>query len=319
MVVMGIASLVEKYPRFLREGWERNGREGLWYGLRAPVRYPLGHAIRKTNQAYVNYVKNPGESIWSHEWDVLLILDACRVDLLHEVKDDYDFLNSIQTQQSLGSMSRDWMTRNFSEKFSEKVSETAYVTGNPFSRTISTEFDVFDEVWKYAWDDEKKTVPPRPMTDRAIETWRSGADRMIVHYMQPHGPFLSRPEMGQYGSPEDFGTGFGTLWNETEHTIPKSEVWEAYRNNLKIVLEDVKLFLKSVDADTVAISADHGNGVGEWGIYGHPDDVLINEIRTVPWTTTQAEDIGGYEITTEKEGNASADVTDRLRALGYTR
>lgn len=316
---MRIAPLVAKYPRFLREGWKQNGKEGLWYGLRAPVRYPLGHAVRRTNQAYANYVKNPGESIWSREWDILLILDACRADLLCEVKDEYDFIGSVQTHQSLGSMSRDWMARNFSGEFSETVSETAYVTGNPFSRTISdsVDFDVFDEVWKYAWDDEKRTIPPRPITDRAIETWRSGTDQMVVHYMQPHGPFLSRPQLGEYGSPEDFGYGFGTMWEETGHTISEADVWEAYRENLKIVLNDVELFLKSVDADTVAISADHGNAVGEWGIYGHPDDVLINEIRTVPWVTTQAEDTGGYIPESEYEQSDDIEQEEKLKSLGY--
>jgi len=63
---------------------------------------------------------------------------------------------------------------------------------------------VLDEVWTYAWDNELNTIPARPITDRAISTWRQeDVNKMIVHYMQPHVPFIDRPDLGTYGDTQN--------------------------------------------------------------------------------------------------------------------
>lgn len=33
-------------------------------------------------------------SIWDREWDLLIVLDACRLDLLRSVENEFDFLQS---------------------------------------------------------------------------------------------------------------------------------------------------------------------------------------------------------------------------------
>ena len=285
----------------------------------------VGTALIYGCPAFVNRVRNVGTPVWERDWDVLLVLDACRLDLMREVADEYDFLGgpeNVGSLWSVGSKSNEWMERTFTAEYADEVERSAYVTGNPFTSKVT--FDpapaVLDEVWRYAWDDEVRTVPPRPMTDRAIATWREeDVDRMVVHYMQPHGPFLSRPDMGTYRTPDDFGQGFSSLWGEAGRTIPMSEVWEAYRDNLRRVLDDVALLLENLDAPKVAISADHGNAVGEWGVYGHPGDVLLPCIRRVPWVETSGRDDGEYAPEVERTDDAvTVGVEDRLRSLGYT-
>ena len=73
------------------------------------------------NNQYVNRRGNPGESIDTREWDVLLILNDCRMDLLHEVADEYDFVQEIDTLYSLGSKSPDWMRRNFKSTYTNET------------------------------------------------------------------------------------------------------------------------------------------------------------------------------------------------------
>ncbi|MFC6837279.1 hypothetical protein [Halomarina ordinaria] len=282
----------------------------------------VGTALVYGCPAFVNRVRNVGTPIWERDWDVLLVLDACRTDLMREVADEYDFVGreNVGTLWSVGSKSNEWMERTFAREHAADVERTAYVTSNPFTSKVrfGAEPAVLDEVWKYAWDDDVSTVPPRPVTDRAIDTWREGdADRMVVHYMQPHGPFLSRPDMGTYGDPADFGVGFSSLWGEAGRTIPMAEVWKAYRDNLRLVLDDVALLLANLDAERVAISADHGNAVGEWGVYGHPGDVLLPCIRRVPWVETTGTDTGEYDPETAREEENVEDLEERLRSLGY--
>ncbi|PSP48877.1 hypothetical protein BRC67_12005, partial [Halobacteriales archaeon QH_3_68_24] len=45
---------------------------------------------------------------------------------------------------------------------------------------------------------------------------------------------------------------------------------EAYLDNLRIVLDEVAVLLENIDADTVAITTDHGEAFGERNFYRHP-------------------------------------------------
>lgn len=277
-------------------------------------------AVTISSLAQISLLGNPGTPVWDRDWDVLLILDACRIDLMEEVVDEYSFLGDVDTHDSVASKSPDWIRRTFSDDHREHVDDAAYVTGNPFTEKVDfREPRVLDEVWKYAWDDDLSTVPARPITDRAIATWRdTDAERMIVHYMQPHVPFVPQPELGEYGQAEDFGRGFDDIWGRVGDELSYGTVWQAYRDNLHYVLADVELLLSNLNADTVAISADHGNAIGEWGVYGHPPDRLLPVLRDVPWVETTATDTGEYQPSIERQSEDSeSEIEERLRDLGY--
>lgn len=324
--VTGAARRAARLPGFVYESVRDDGVAGLRY-----VRN-IGSDIAVTGLSHllVDAGFNPGESIWEREWDVLVVLDACRVDLMREIAHEYPFVGVVGEFTSLASKSSDWLLRTFDEAHAEDVRRTAYVTGNPYTAKVDLPVEpaVHDEVWRYAWDDDLHTVPPRPMTDRAIDTWRGRGDefdRMVVHYMQPHGPFVDHPDIGEYGTPDDFGEGFGNLWGRTgiARELPRETIWRAYRDNLRLVMDDVSLLLSNLAAEEVVLTADHGNAVGEWGVYGHPADVLLPCIRNVPWVRTRGRDDGEYDPELEPperadDGAEDGDVADRLRALGYT-
>lgn len=255
-----------------------------------------------------------GTPVWEDEWDVLLILDACRYDLFTEIVDEYDFLED-DSRRSIGGGSPAWIRRTFSDEYSEEARETVYVTGNVFSDELvdSSLFRSLEEVWEYAWDDELNTVPARAMTDVAItEHRRLDPARMIVHYMQPHYPFVPAFRNGTHATSGDANT----IWEAVRQgEVDRDTVWEQYRNNLRYVLDDVELLLRSIDADTVAISADHGNCLGEYGFYGR-GDVPFPAVRRVPWSETTAVDDGEYTPSTNRR-EVSQEVEDKLEHLGY--
>jgi hypothetical protein len=318
---------------WLYETRERLQTEGIRRGTVTSTNELWVGALRRVGQ-----ILDFGERVYEREWDALIVLDACRVGLLREVahKDGgpngtYPFLNpGFETFTSAGSQSAEWMDRNFNGGSDAEVRRTAYVTGNPFSRSLdASRFARLDEVWRYAWDDEFGGIPPGPVTDRAIAAGReTDADRLIVHYMQPHVPFRSMD-----GSAVDWGdpaVGFGrrrggsagdaSVWEQLrDGQIDHEAVWAAYRDNLEWALESVETLLSNLDADRVIITADHANAMGEWWCYGHPDHVPVPAIREVPWVETTAEDTGDYEPVTEHsiEGVDEEAIDGRLAALGY--
>lgn len=58
-----------------------------------------------------------------------LILDACRVDVMSEVADEYSFLNQPDEITSVGSSSIEWIENTFTDEYKEEMRNTAYVTG----------------------------------------------------------------------------------------------------------------------------------------------------------------------------------------------
>jgi hypothetical protein len=157
-------------------------------------------------------------------------------------------------------------------------------------------------------------TPPRYVTDRAIDVVRSGHyNRVILHYTQPHRPYLSRGfsesrELYRYETKP-----FEYLRNGGD----RQTVWESYLDDLRWVLDDIEILLQNIDAERVVISADHGEAFGEYGIYGHSSGSIHPYVRRVPWVVTTATNTESYspKITPSKETGVSAN--ENLEALGY--
>lgn len=263
-----------------------------------------------------------GDPIYTREWDLLIVLDGCRLDLMEEVADDFSYINAVDSVRSVDTMTREWMKKNFRDEYTDEMANTAFICGNPHSDWLldDDDFHLLDEVWRYGWDGDVGTLPPRPVTDRAISVGRSESpERMILHYMQPHYPFPSHPELDAGIDIDRFGElPWDNVWDRLrEGKVDQSEVWEAYRGNLSYVLEDIGLLLQNVDAESAVITSDHGNAIGEWGIYGHPIHMPIAEIQTVPWVKTTATDERTHESETVRESTVDSTIEDRLRQLGY--
>lgn len=276
---------------------------------------------------------NYGASMWDRQWDVLIILDACRYDLFCEVAPEYEFLpDDPDWVYSPASQSREWMERHFRENHRHETERTALMSGNVFTREDWVEPDHFahlDEIWKHSWDDDLGTIPPRPVTDASVDFWRNhrdaaDADRMIAWYLQPHNPFVET-EWSEGWDRDIIGRAdehSKSVWQKLrDGDLDASEVWEAYRDNLRYVLDDVALLVENLDADRVAITADHGNGFGEFGIYGHPPYVPHPALKRVPWVEVEAADdrtrTTDYAPDENSQDIVDVDVDSRLRHLGY--
>jgi hypothetical protein len=269
-----------------------------------------------------------GTNALDREWDVLVVLDACRADLLRSVAPDFDFLDEIETVRSVGSSSSEWLEHTFPNH--PETAGTVMVTGNTWTdRYLDADaFAALDEVWKYAWDDDLGTVPARAVTDRAVALARErDPDRLVVHYMQPHHPFVPDPLEGDGGMARTGShSSEGNPWVSLRRgEVSVERVWDAYEANLRHVLGEVATLLDNVDG-RVAITADHGNLFGEWGLYGHPMHTPVPALLAVPWGEATGVDRGTREPTLEPpeplpvsrvHGREGETDRDRLRALGY--
>lgn len=285
-----------------------------------------------------------GNNIYSEEWDALVILDACRVDALREVQDEYDFISDIESRWSRGSTSKEWLENTFTEQYEEEISSTAYITANYYANHLtdenysrieypiardetvgedymskiisddivcSSDFGEFITLFDKLVGENEKQLHPKEVTDCAINVARSSnCDQFIIHYMQPHHPFIH--------------SNSSEPWNETPFNYLNNggdfeKVWNGYLENLRLVLDHVGLLLDNLDAEVTILTADHGELFGEWGLQTHAVGIPHPNLRKVPWVETTARD--NLSHTPEKvisEKTVSDEVIEeRLDALGY--
>jgi hypothetical protein len=270
----------------------------------------------------------PEEPHWERDFDILCILDACRVDQMQDACDRKEWLpprESVDTLWSVGSTSEEWMAGMFDPNHYDEMENTAYVTANLFIEKFDfNQFGVCSIVsGEYHDIGDIRAVDPQEVTDRAIHVWRNreqyDVDRMIVHYMQPHTPFRSREEWFYSGDLVDTNWGHG-FYELAAGRLPHDEFHAAYWDNLDWVLEHIDV-LRQNCSGTIVLSADHGNAMGEWGTYGHPYGVPVPAVRSVPYLQIDGIDEGKYKPGLDKNEllNRSdlENVEDHLSNLGY--
>lgn len=267
-----------------------------------------------------------GIDVMARDWDTLVILDACRYDLFEQSGTDR-LQGDLAAVRSAGSDSWEFLQANFAGR---ELHDTVYVTANPHAlRLEEGTFHAVRNVLETGWDETLETVPPDAMATAAIEAHEAYPNkRLVVHFMQPHFPFIGptgtaieAQGLNRELEEETLNPWYGILSGD----VDRGTVLRAYRENLELALPHVESILEAVPGQTV-VTADHGNLVGERGrpipvrLYGHPRGLPRSELVTVPWL--EIANPPRREITAETpEERTEADdetVEDRLRALGYT-
>lgn len=303
--------------------WLGQTRPGNWLGrtaqrlwARGTHRYPVG-----TN-------------VYDREWDVLVLLDTCRVDALEELAPEYEFLETVDSICSVGSTSAEWIANTFRDSYREEIEQTACLTTNAYMKAVLERrdylggtrhvvdpdaFGLLVHLWETIPPSERPFFhpPPRALTDRAIELGRRAAfDRVVLHYRPPHAPYTARA-IADDREPHPYEKDLFAALHDGED---RQRIWEAYLDELRAGLDEVELLVENLDADRVAISADHGEAFGEWGIYSHPLGAPVPAVRRVPWVVTSATDTGEYDPERDDEASAETErqsLTAQLQALGY--
>jgi len=305
-----------------------------------------------------------GTNIFDRDWDLLVILDACRVDTLASLADSINWIDEIDKIRSVGGMSAEWMLKTFTQQREEIIDETAFVSGNIWSHRIFNErfhehmehrydmihegfpkwepvsandFAYYETVYPFSNQDlrlhpEAEHIP-HVLTDRAIAVGRQeDFDRMVIHYTLPH--------LNHIANALDWAAGEHTLHELMTGDLaisrdlqPEEKSFEPARRgevsaelvmgnfaaNLRFAVEYVNILTQNIDATNVIISADHGEGFGERGVWGHPYGCPFPPVKTVPWASTTAIDKRTYEPQYEKIDRVPTEqeLREHLQAMGY--
>lgn len=220
--------------------------------------------------------------ITDREWDVLIILDACRLDLFRTVYPDSTSIISP------GSATMEWVIANFiSNPAASSLRDVMMITANIYSskeyfdmRGWAYPFGDCISVWKNGWDDELDTVPPERIPE-ACEDIPSN-QRVLIHFLQPHAPYIAPPLMKHTEVKDAHGIADATWRQIKDGTIDREVAMAAYESNFRMVLKAAISLIPKLEGKIV-LTSDHGELFGEYGLYSHAEGVRVPELVTVPW------------------------------------
>jgi hypothetical protein len=284
-------------------------------------------AVRVNAEFYRRFNRNETVDIMAENWDNLIILDACRYDMLVEhAPPDWD----VQSRRSPGSDSSEFIEKSFHGR---ELHDTVYVTANPHALDIPDgTFHTVVYLLEDYWDAENQTVMPETMVEQTLTAHQQYSNkRLISHWMQPHFPFIG--ELGQTLGTSGIGQKSNTSENDAPHPwvalmesrdIETESVIEAYNENLQEAMGSLQILLDKLPGKTI-VTSDHGNLIGEWTwplplrTFGHPAKLHKSELVTVPWVEFDSETRRDVQ---PDPPQATADVNDeivldRLESLGY--
>ena len=326
---------------------ERYNQENLIRAAKDPslftneIKRQLQWIKHQPRKLYFKQKYGPGLDVMSQDWDYLIILDSCRYDAFAEVADlDGDLKRVI----SKGSHSIEFCEKNFA---GNRYYDTVYVTANGYGAQLSQ--NVFHDL---IFTDESDAVSdvdvlhsssegmaPSTVANAALDACSKYPNkRMIIHFMQPHDPYLgptaedlrSRvaddgltvvardPEKIEKYDTNDSNVVSTLAGAANDDYISQQELEKVYYENLEIVLEHVSNLINEF-VGKIVVTADHGDLFGEHNIIGHPKYRYYKELREVPWLVIDANDrpdIISENPTGSTRINEDA-VDERLRALGY--
>lgn len=268
------------------------------------------------------------------DWDNLIILDACRYDILNEL--DY-FDSGVEKVLSVGGHSKEFLQKTFADG---EFHDTVYVSANNYVNDFPQDkFFTIKTVFSYE-------LSPKNVVETVKETFsRYPNKKYIIHFMKPHTPYIGETaeEIRERYANSDYlrdyafrgiATSEDSITEDAPRRIDPNIFFDGpldvetlracYKENLEMVLPHVDTLINQLGGKTV-VTADHGELLGETKgpffkrYHGHPHDIKTKECYYVPWV----------EIETGTRRNINSDPPlgfnpidenkqkDQLRLLGY--
>jgi hypothetical protein len=252
------------------------------------------------------------QRIAAGNWDVLLVLDACRLDTCRDAVDW-----PVQEVTTPASCTPDWLAAAADRGlFAGKT----VLTANPQYQKFEFEADSIEHFWESHWDERRQTVLPEPVLDRVTEHVNGDSPPVIAHLQQPHWPYVARiddewelayPDLGPWTDGNEEIAGMQVAMARGKIDVERA--YSAYRASVRSIWRTLLPAIESwvADGQTVVVTADHGEVFGRLAdatMYEHPCKVGIRPLTAVPWV-----EFDSSQPETVDDGT----VEDRLEALGY--
>ena len=228
----------------------------------------------------------PQVRLLQNDWDVLIVLDACRYDTFDNIYQNWLTGELIKTRSS-GRDTTEWLVKTWRKKY-----DLTYLSGNPYINSQGVPYDGFHptkhfteiiNVWDFGWNMELGTVLPIEINKAVLDHPRN--KRMIIHYMQPHFPYIGRTGIYRRGGPCISRSHILRTKGRKRKQTPSPRLGkvDAYIETLDLGLQRVSELIPHLDGKIV-VTSDHGELLGEGGIWGHGRKFGNRpELREVPW------------------------------------
>ncbi|MFO8006475.1 MAG: tetratricopeptide repeat protein [Candidatus Brocadiia bacterium] len=283
---------------------------------RTPARQTAAAAPAPAEETGERELPRQMELLAEADWDVLVVLDACRADYFGQV------VGRGETVLSPGNCTRFWLPR-MAEMLTER--DVLYFTANPVVDREAERYG-FDldlvSIWRDQWGrfTERDIPSVHPLSVNGVVAAYGRLGRLdgrpfVVHYLQPHSPYIGTPPLAaaRWGQG---GGGFGAACRDLDrpdHAAARGELdWDvvrrAYAGNLALVWDAVRNLVASpvCEGRTVVVTSDHGEILGEHGgQFGHLGTWRYREQYEVPY------------LVMEGRPDEETTVKDKLAALGY--
>jgi hypothetical protein len=316
--------------------------------LRREIKRILDSAVHMPRRLLFSSNHEYMSDIMAEDWDNLIILDACRYDIINDTIGDHD----VDYKNLDSSTSSEFIDKYFK---GNEYRDTIYVTSNPYGARVNDVFykkiTPYDGEYDIIEDTHGESWKPDIVFDTALGVIKENPNKkMIVHFMQPHAPYFGeaadqlREKIRTRGyefwawddgiEREEMDNNQYILSNlldaAKKGVITADELIEVYIENLEIVLEYAYRLSDKMEGKTV-LTADHGEMLGEnkhllvsdmRGLeqnFGHGRNIYTEELRQVPWIVLDS-DIRKEVTKADKIENSEeidSNIEDQLRALGY--
>jgi len=224
------------------------------------------------------------EVVKGDSW-LIIVLDACRYDFFEKAYREF-LEGELLRVRSANSTTPYWLKETWTGYY-----DAVYVSANPFivpnpperSRTGDeirrwlgnynprAHFKRIVPLYLTDWDEELGTVRPEVVVRRALENLYP---RMVVHFLQPHYPYIGRKKI--------LGDGRKIVAKIRRGEIGFGEVLEAYTENLRLALRCARQLIDVAPHGAVAVTSDHGEILRPDRVE-HPPNTFTPELIVVPW------------------------------------
>jgi len=257
--------------------------------------------------------KSQKDLIHNTNWDILLLLDACRFKEFKQYIHCFIKGGVLIPTKSEGTATGQWLMKTWTNIYPDII----YISGNAYINSKNVKVCNFNgkkhfakiiDVWDYGFDKNTGRVEPEKINQAAYkEIDDDDTYRYVLHYQQPHAPYLfigTDSTGGFYKHRHPFIRKMIPIklqwlivslhprirkifikknkYKKMYERHGNERVRKAYETNLLHVLYEVRKIVDKYPNKNILITADHGERLGEDGKYGHggkPNDILT----TVPF------------------------------------
>ena len=254
------------------------------------------------------------------DWDILIIIDACRFDIFKNIYTSVlGDIGELKMVNSPAAWTVGWLKITF-ENYPMK--DTVLIWDHPVAdriRIIQKQIELgktFDvrsnfkktyDMWDIGYDKELGYLPPDLTTNKLFEELKENKNqRIIAKYRQIHDPYLYYKgetklpiKKPRYSSLRKMLYEFVSdeiIWTVRKKLNLMPESWLnamwvkrgrlgiiiGYYNDLILMLGHAKKIIDAFPDKNIIVTADHGERLGERGRYSHGGK-LERIIKEVPW------------------------------------